>query len=221
MRLHIWLGLLAIPLAVVHSGVRLFGGVLSVSTWTVWLFLATSASGIWGLVVQQFLPRRLFDEIPEETVAAGIDHLMSRYAKDARELVEALTLALGEPAPEDGAGVRRQPPASARWPAVRRPATANLLRRRARAVPGGAQPDIAPALRGAGARPLRGAVAAVPGAAQQHTRRLEHFCEARRQADRQKRLQFFLSGWLWVHVPLSAALLVFLVWHAVAAMKWW
>src|SRR6202035_4104613 len=46
MFLHIWLGLLALPLAIVHSGFH-FGGPLS--AWVLALFLIVSASGVWGL----------------------------------------------------------------------------------------------------------------------------------------------------------------------------
>ncbi len=223
MRWHIWLGLLAIPLALVHSGFRLFAGPLSVSTWTIWLFVATSASGIWGLIVQQFLPRRLFDHVPEETVAAGIDHLMARYADDARELVEALTLTLDEPAPA--------PEADLHGPAATcvRPLTARSVAEQLRRF---VRDEVEPYLRGDEPRsPLRSAEQArvlfmglsrrLPEHAQEHARRLEHLCEARRQADRQRRIQSWLSGWLWVHIALSGALLVLLVWHTIASMKWW
>jgi hypothetical protein len=224
MRWHIWLGLLAIPLALVHSGGRLFAGAFSVSTWALWLFLATSASGIWGLVVQQWLPRRLFDEVPEETVAAGIDHLMARYAQDAQELVEALTLTLAEPAPDLALDLPAPAATACVRPLAARPVAEQLRRF--------FDDEVRPYLRGLKPRSsLRSAEQAralfaglsrqLPEHAQEHARRLEHFCEARRQADRQKRIHFWLHGWLWAHFPLSAALLVFLAWHAAAAMKWW
>jgi hypothetical protein len=223
MRWHIWLGLLAIPLALVHSGFKLFAGVFSVSTWTIWLFLATSASGIWGLVVQQFLPRRLFDGVPEETVADGIDHLMARYAKDAKDLVEALTLTLDEPAPDPEAD--RHAPAATIVRPLAAPSVAKQLWKLFDDEVGpyleGRKPQSA--LRSPEQARVLFAVLAqqLPDHAQEPARRLEHFCKARRQADRQKRIHFWLHNWLWVHFPLSVALLVLLTWHIIAALKWW
>ena len=60
LRAHIWLGLLALPLAVLHSGFRL-GGPLSAATMIV--FALVIASGVWGLAMQQFLPVRMLDMV--------------------------------------------------------------------------------------------------------------------------------------------------------------
>jgi hypothetical protein len=49
---------------------------------------------------------------------------------------------------------------------------------------------------------------------------LEGLCEQRRQFDVQARLHFWLHSWLWVHVPLSAALLVLLLVHAYLGLKY-
>ena len=58
MRAHIWLGLLAVPLIGVHAW-RELGGALSATM--VVLFAIVIASGIFGLVLQQFLPRMLLE----------------------------------------------------------------------------------------------------------------------------------------------------------------
>src|SRR5207249_1598623 len=72
MRAHIWLGLLCVPLLIYHSGFRL-GGILS--TVLMVLLLVVVASGIWGLVLQQILPRRMLDDVPAETIYSQIDYL--------------------------------------------------------------------------------------------------------------------------------------------------
>src|SRR5437879_5500895 len=72
LRAHIWLGLLSVPLLVYHSGFRL-GGTLS--TVLMVLLFVVVASGIWGLVLQQVIPRRMLDEIPAETIYGQIDRL--------------------------------------------------------------------------------------------------------------------------------------------------
>src|SRR5262249_16054610 len=55
MQLHIWLGIACLPVILVHTGFG-FGGPLT--TVTLLLFLAVIASGLWGLILQQWLPRK-------------------------------------------------------------------------------------------------------------------------------------------------------------------
>jgi len=50
---------------------------------------------------------------------------------------------------------------------------------------------------------------------------LEDLCRQRREFAVQARLQFWLQSWLWVHLPLSAALVVLMVLHIVVALKYW
>ena len=49
---------------------------------------------------------------------------------------------------------------------------------------------------------------------------LEAICEERRQLAHQRRLHHVLHGWLLVHVPLSAALLLLAVGHAVISLRY-
>src|SRR6516164_5768605 len=57
LRAHIWLGLLCLPLLVLHSGLRL-GGTLS--TVLMALLVLVIASGVWGLILQNLLPKLSF-----------------------------------------------------------------------------------------------------------------------------------------------------------------
>src|SRR5258708_37608142 len=61
MKAHIWLGLLTVPLVVLHSGGR-FGGTLT--TLFIAVFGLVIASGVWGLLLQNVLPRLLLDAAP-------------------------------------------------------------------------------------------------------------------------------------------------------------
>ena len=54
MRGHIWLGLLSGVLILCHSGYR-WGGPLEIALWVV--LIAMLMTGIYGLVLQQVLPR--------------------------------------------------------------------------------------------------------------------------------------------------------------------
>ena len=54
LRAHIWLGLLSFVLIVFHAGFEWGEGLASV---LMWLFVVIGVSGIYGLALQQFLPR--------------------------------------------------------------------------------------------------------------------------------------------------------------------
>jgi hypothetical protein len=43
---------------------------------------------------------------------------------------------------------------------------------------------------------------------------MRRWCDERRLTDTQLRMQHWLHGWLFVHVPLSFLLLLMTVWHA-------
>ncbi len=49
---------------------------------------------------------------------------------------------------------------------------------------------------------------------------LENICDEKRQLDKQARLHKILHGWLFVHLPLSWALLVLGAVHAVIALRY-
>ena len=50
---------------------------------------------------------------------------------------------------------------------------------------------------------------------------LESLCEQRRQLDRQAQMHFWLHSWLWLHLPLSVALVVLMLIHVWFALKYW
>jgi hypothetical protein len=60
----------------------------------------------------------------------------------------------------------------------------------------------------------------VPPALHATLQELEAICDERRQLAEQKRLHHWLHGWLLVHVPLSMALLLLAVVHAVVSLRY-
>lgn len=219
MALHVYLGLAAIPLAIAHSGFHFSAGMLA--SWTLWLFLAVSVSGIFGLIVQQVLPRRILDEVPGESIATQIDFVARELHKSAEKLVRALT---NPDPPAASSELRTEPavipltagsPMSVRLKDLFREeitpyflSESNRPRRRFRL----ASREKSRALF---AQMLR----ETPAHAQENIRTLERYCNERRDLDRQWVLNACLHGWLMVHAPLTAALLVALFWHAAAALK--
>jgi len=240
LRAHIWLGLLTVPALVCHSGFR-FGGPLS--TVLMALLFVVVASGIWGLAMQQFLPSRVLEQVPAETIYSQIDTVVTQLYQEAEELVTAVCAedVDGEPvAATMGEAAASGPMVIG---ALRSAGSVQgrvlLTRARPAPVPGSEvlshvfSGTIAPFLR-AGSRlhsPLTSTTAAgaffeelrtrVQPAARPVVDALEDVCDQRRQLDRQARMQFWLQNWLWVHLPLSAALGILMVVHIFVALKYW
>jgi hypothetical protein len=242
MRAHIWLGLLAVPLLILHTGFR-WGGVLS--TVLMALFLLVIVSGVWGLVVQQFLPSRMFEEVPAETIYSQIDHVVGQFGREGDRLVLATC------GPEEGVSpataAEREDYAKAGTShlvvgAVRTagPVQGKVLETRSAGafVPGSDylrvfyRNTVKPYLEGGDATdsPLRVSSRAavlfqeartrLPREAHSAVNDLEGMAEQRRQMDAQARLHFWLHNWLWVHLPLSIALIVLMFVHVFYALKY-
>ena len=209
MRAHIWLGLLTVPLIVLHSW-RELGGALT--TTLVVLFAIVIASGIWGLVVQQFLPRAMLAQVPAETIYTQIDGVIENFRREARLLV---------------AGVGRE--LSAENSAGGTATTSVNLELFEKAFATVIEPYLSAKSRGGSALAdgtrsahfFRGLRDQLPIGVHPTIDRLETFCEQRRQFALQARLHFWLHNWLWVHLPLSAALVVLMLVHIVVAIKFW
>ncbi len=242
MRAHVWLGLLAVPLLILHSGFR-WGGTLS--TVLMVLFLVVIASGVWGLVVQQFLPTRMLEGVPAETIYGQIDHVVGQLGREADRLVlatcgpeeggSAATEEEREDLAEVGtahlvvgavrtAGRVQGKVIETRSATVFVPESGYLrtfYRETVRPYLEGKAPAGA-ALRVAAraANVFHDARTRLPAAAHPAVNALEGMCDQRRQLDEQARLHFWLHNWLWVHLPLSVALIVLMFVHVVFALKY-
>ena len=243
MRAHVWLGLLSVPLLVFHSGFR-WGGTLSAVLMV--SFLVVIASGVWGLVVQQFLPRRMLDGVPAETIYSQINHILGLTIREADRLVLATC------GPEEG-GNGYTPAEKVDLADVRATHRVVGAVRSAGRVQGVVLQTVAPAAPVPDADYLRvfyrgsvrpflehgaaaGSVLAagpraaaafrdvrtrVNPAAHGAVAALEDFCEQRRQLDRQALIHVWLHCWLWVHLPLSVALVLLMFVHTYVALKYW
>ena len=88
LRAHVWLGLLAVPLVLLHSRLLFVGGLLNLALLA--LFFAVIASGVWGLVLQQFLPRAILEHVPAETIYDQIEHVSRQQCRETAKLVNAI-----------------------------------------------------------------------------------------------------------------------------------
>jgi hypothetical protein len=94
MAAHLWFGLAAWPIAVVHSGFH-FGGALP--TIFMVLFTLTIVSGIYGWILQHIIPKMLFKQVTAETIYSQIDLVSKCNVSDAHAL---LTSVFGPPPSE-------------------------------------------------------------------------------------------------------------------------
>jgi hypothetical protein len=240
MKAHIWLGLLAVPLVVMHSGLD-WGGWLS--TLLAGTFGLVTASGLFGLWMQNVIPRRLLEAVPDETIYSEIDQVAQQLAADARRLVGLHSLASDVDSPEASANSRRKQPRVVSG-AARKVGTSVEISPRPRyelapeaiappALQNAVVQDIEPFLLSGRSERQALQLAQRCGWYFEELRRridapesqtvvskLEQLCERRRQMNLQQTLHFWLHGWLNVHLPLAAALLILLVGHVWFALRY-
>src|SRR5258708_8640450 len=92
MRGHLWLGLLSLPLILFHGGFH-FGGLLTEVL--MWLLIITVASGIFGAILQHYLPTIMTRNVPLETIYDEIGHVHSLLREEADRTMEAICGPLG------------------------------------------------------------------------------------------------------------------------------
>jgi hypothetical protein len=83
LRAHIWLTLLTIPLVILHSGFLLGG---PMTTLIIVLYLVVMASGIYGLVLQHYMPTAMMERLPAESVYEQIPHIRAQLVAAATKM---------------------------------------------------------------------------------------------------------------------------------------
>ncbi len=241
MAAHIWLGLASLPLAIVHCGFHL-GGWLPASFMI--LFVLTILSGLYGLAVQNILPRWMLRNLPSETIYSQIEYVSARTVDDARSLLIAAcgrqrsTTDESSPDPD----LVESAPQSIVVGAIRQSGKTRgrtLETRRVTQARQDSEPlwnalaEIQPFL-------LHGASAITPVTDRQQSLQwfsrlrnacseesgfiidsLQQFCDQRRQFDTQSTVHRWLHAWLPVHIGLSVAVTVLLAAHIWTALKYW
>ncbi len=242
MAAHIWLGLLTVPLAIVHAGVP-WGGTLA--TATIVLLLLVVASGIFGFVMQQWIPRKMTREVPGETMFVQIDRVTDQLLAEADALV---SLASGQKVgqtdwskmyPEDKAGssdveayvgasrsianifgsavITELPPNAIANTKMLPVAYETSIRQYLELGDRGSSMLKEPARQLAFFNDLKDKT---PAPAHYVVDQLASWCNERRQLDHQQTLHRWLHLWLSIHLPMSLALLVLMIWHAIVASRY-
>ncbi len=92
MRGHLWLGLLSLPLILFHGGFH-FGGTLTHVL--MWLLIITVGSGVFGAVLQNYVPRLMTAEVPLETIYAEIGNVQKLLREEADRAMESICGLMG------------------------------------------------------------------------------------------------------------------------------
>lgn len=235
MRGHLWLGTLALPIIWFHGGFRHGGTLTSLLMWLTYLIVV---SGIVGAIFQHFLPRTMTRSVPDETIFEQINQVLRHLRIEAEDVAAVCGPDNGEPIET----WRKTRTAAIKARSARELMTEErrdqLVAALASAPAEGSAPlkhfyvdQIKPFVSGTKtqsslANPLKaGSVFAqqkylLPPALHESIEDLERICDEVRQLHVQKRLHSWLHGWLFVHIPLSMALLVLGVVHVIVSLRY-
>jgi hypothetical protein len=245
MTAHIWLGLLAVPLLLLHGACHFDLTRSTLAAVLLWLLVIVAGSGSLGLVIQNVVPRLMLENVPAETIYSQIGHILGQHREEAERLVAVtcgrapFRLAGAGGVPEENSeelssyvslGTVRQvgrvqgKVVQAGIEAVWVPESDALLKFY--------QDQVEPYLRANSGTKLslgspqqaaalfRNLKTRLRAEAHPVVDRLAGLCDQRRQFDLQARLHTWLHAWLGVHVALSVALVLLMFVHIVLALKY-
>lgn len=205
---HIWLGLLSELLILLHSGFH-WGGPLEQVLWVV--LTLTIATGVAGVVLQQFLPALITSRVAVEVPAEQLPHVCSQLRRRADAIVDALCGTDESAVDVDSDELRDDSPRARLrrfYEARLRPYLGHPYGRAARRI---------------NLRTLQDELAVLgtmswSADVQTPLSDLGRLCEERRQLGEQEHLHRLLHAWILIHVPLSVMLLVMGTAHAALAL---
>jgi len=200
MRGHVWLGLLSFPMILFHGGFSL-GGPLTTALMV--LFTIITLSGIFGLVVQQIVPKLMMEQIPAEVVYEQANVFINGLRLKAAERVESLFPKGRDEADGTPYSIVKEFLEKEIKPFLDDPKRKGLL-----TSPKNAEIVFTHI------RKL------VPPEAHGAVEELRQIIEKRRDVARQITLHYVLHAWLLIHVPLSAGMLILVFVHAIMALRY-
>ena len=218
MKAHLWLGFLALPMVLFHAAFHARGLLAFI---LMSLTIIVVASGVYGAYLQHILPSRMFREVPYETIYDQIGVICEQLIAEARQHATNVTQMLA-PARGPGATVTMTlvdvPEYSSEVAAfdqffdTKVEPYLRAERKQAKNLELHHAPDSE--------REFENIRKLFPATAWQPINALEDICSEKRQLDHQVRLHHWLHGWLLIHLPVSAALLLLAFIHAVVALHY-
>jgi hypothetical protein len=199
MRGHIWLGLVGFPLILFHAGFAAGGSLTSV---LMLLLSIIVLSGILGVVLQQFIPRLMMEQVPAEIIYETAEDVQDQLVQTAQQRVESLK---PKPDVEDQSGydIVKEFFETEIKPFLLNPKRQGLLHTPNRAM-----------------LVFEHVGKLAPTQSHAVIQELQKIVQQRRELARQIKLHRILHGWLLVHVPLSAVFAVLTLAHAVITLRY-
>ena len=218
LKAHLWLGFLALPMVLFHAAFHA-RGLLAAILMT--LTIIVVASGVYGAYLQHTLPSKMFRQVPYETIYDQIPVIRAQLVTEAKQQAFNVAEML---APARGAGAT----------VVLTMLTVPELGAEVSAFSLFFEHEVLPYLEAE--RPLASKMTMhdrvraaeefdnyrklFPQKAWEPITAIQDITEEKRQLDHQLRLHHFLHGWLLIHLPLSAALLLLGFIHAFVALRY-
>jgi len=229
-RAQSWMrGHLSFPLILFHAGFHFCIGLTRV---IMWMFVVVFVSGVFGALLQHYMPRFTTEHIPMETIYEQIGRVRLQLVDEAEKIIEetcatltgglssateeqraaaaaagtmgGLTVASGLAVDEKASTQLQQFFGNQMRPFLEHSGSGNLaLDDHARSQ------SMFQQLR-----------AQLPPNLHESINDLENICEEKRELDQQARFHRVLHGWLLVHIPVSYALLLLGAVHAVVALRY-
>jgi hypothetical protein len=226
MRGHLWVGFLSFPFILFHAGFQLGNGPLTRVLMA--LFVVVFVSGIFGAILQHFIPRVMTQRVPMETIFEQIGRVLEQLVQEAAFIISDIGAAIEEELEraEEAEELSQTPTAK------RKTAVASVADERvSRTITVFFESNMKPYLLSRNpakhmlADPVQASAAfqklkiLVPATLWPKFDDLENIVEEKRQLTRQLRLHKILHGWLLMHIPISYALLILGAVHAVMALR--
>jgi len=221
MRGHLWLGLISYPIIFFHSGFSFGKGTLT--WWMMFIFTLVILSGVFGAILQQYLPRMMTRQVQLETIYAEIPRIRGQLLDEADVKVAEVTgVTMSDSVIEAASGETGG--AVVTLVQMEEDVRNELTRfyddqlRPYLETEGGKGRSIAD--RTTSAAMFANLRTLLPDVIHPIVSDLESICEEKRELDHQIRLHRLLHGWLLIHLPLSLALLLMGAFHAVIALRY-
>ncbi len=221
LKAHIWLTFLTIPLVGFHCGWH-WGS--PHTTWALLFYIVVMASGIFGLAMQQFMPVLMKERLPREVVFEQIPNIRKRFLESLADLRKDCT-------PPDPAATTKEKAPVGRASLLGMAEVPAEDLESAKAILEFLDDDVESYLRARNGRghrlweqresdsAFRILRLGVTPRWAERVDELKSWCDDRRRMDIQTRLQYWLHGWLLIHVPFSLLLIVVTLWHAIVAVR--
>ena len=216
MRAHLWLGFLALPMVLFHSAFHARGALAFV---LFWLTIIVVISGIAGAFLQHTLPTRMYREVPFETIYDQIPVIRAQLSAEAKARATDVSQSL---APVSGPGAT----------VVDTLLDIEDLQPQSEALELFIVTEVDPYLsdeqthhsqlknREWAHTQFENFRRQFPEPAWAPITAIEEIVEEKRQLDHQARLHRLLHAWLLVHLPVSAALILLAIIHAIGALRY-